>query len=100
MYRFPQKSVLDIPPPLCQGNIPCKPLHGTAGLTEAGGGGRQLGLFNISINNPDDGIDSTLIKFTDGTKLGGTANTLDNGMRIQMSSTNCRSGLGEKKELN
>lgn len=51
-------------------------------------------MFNVSINNLDDGIDSMLIKVTDGTKLGGTANILDNRMRIQMSSTNSRNGWG------
>lgn len=51
-------------------------------------------MFNVSIKNLDDGIDSMLIKFTDGTKLGGTVNILDNRMRIQMSSTNSRNGLG------
>lgn len=60
-------------------------------------------MFNVSINNLDDGIDSMLIKVTDGTKLGGTANILDNRMRIQMSSTNSRNvlgGGGGGKELN
>lgn len=60
-------------------------------------------MFNVSINNLDDGIDSMLIKVTDGTKLGGTANILDNRMRIQMSSTNSRNGWGGGgggKELN
>lgn len=96
--QLPQKSVLDVPPPLCGENIPCKPSKGAERLTEAWGGRRPSVLFNISINNLDDGTDSTLMKLRGGTELGGTANVLDNRMRIQMSSTNCRNGLGEKKK--
>lgn len=67
---------------------------------EAWGGGRPWVLFNVSINSLDDGIDSALMKLRGGTELGGTANVLDNRVRIQMSSTNCRNGLGEENKRN
>lgn len=78
--------------------FPASPQKGQRGL----GRREPRVLFNISINNLDDGIDNALMKLTGGTELGGTANVLDNRVRIQMSSTNCRNGLGEeiKEELN
>lgn len=84
--------------PLCNcsslwGNTPWKP--------SAGRLGRHCVLFTIFINNSlDDGMESTLIKFTSGTTLGVSANTLDNRTRIEMSSTNCKRGLEGKKNKN
>ncbi|CAM4537532.1 unnamed protein product [Lepidochelys kempii] len=40
-------------------------------------------LFNILINDLEDGVDWTLSKFADGTKLGGEVNTLEGRDRIQ-----------------
>lgn len=98
--QLPQKSVIDVPPPLCGENIPCKSSKGAERLIEAWGGGRPSFLFNISINNLDDGIDSALTKLRGGAKLGGTALVLYSRTRIQISSTNCKNGLGEGKKSN
>uniref|UniRef100_A0A803T2T7 Reverse transcriptase domain-containing protein n=1 Tax=Anolis carolinensis TaxID=28377 RepID=A0A803T2T7_ANOCA len=40
-------------------------------------------LFNIFINDLDKGLEGTIIKFADDTKLGGTANTPEDRSRIQ-----------------
>lgn len=40
-------------------------------------------LFNIFINDIDDGMESMLIKFADDTKLGGVANSSEDRIRIQ-----------------
>lgn len=41
-----------------------------------------LVLFNILINDLDDGVDSMLIRLTDYMKLGGLVNILDERIRI------------------
>ena len=40
-------------------------------------------LFNIFINDLDQGIHGMLIRFVDNTKLGGIANTLEDRNKIQ-----------------
>ena len=40
-------------------------------------------LFNIFINDLDEGIERLLIKFADDTKLGGVANTQEDRVKIQ-----------------
>uniref|UniRef100_A0A803TCZ3 Reverse transcriptase domain-containing protein n=1 Tax=Anolis carolinensis TaxID=28377 RepID=A0A803TCZ3_ANOCA len=40
-------------------------------------------LFNIIINDLDEGLEGTIIKFADDTKLGGIANTPEDRSRIQ-----------------
>lgn len=42
-----------------------------------------LVLFNIFINDLDDGIEGVLIKFANDCKLGGVANTPEDRVRIQ-----------------
>ena len=40
-------------------------------------------LFNIFINDLDEEVQETLIKFADDTKLGGIANTLEDRNKLQ-----------------
>ena len=40
-------------------------------------------LFNIFINDLDEGVKGALVKFADDTKLGGIANTLEDRNKIQ-----------------
>ena len=53
-----------------------------------------LVLFNIFINDLDEGVESTLSKFTDDKKLGELADTLAGCVTIQQDLNRLESGAG------